>query len=315
LIIGFRYRNKRRQKVQNIQTADMKLDQTNYIGINVNNNVQPSRVNQSKELLTWTLSYSDIIIGDKIGQGNFGVVYRGQYRSGKVAVKMILQGFSQDQFDDFMNEVNTMGSIRPHSNVVQFQGYCIHKDQVMLVTELCEGGSLYSLISSNMPMNRALVMKIIKGSASGIHHLHKEGIIHRDLAARNILLTASLDPKVSDFGMSRILDNTEDNPQKTEATVGPVKWMSPELLKHRLYSEKSDAWSFGVIIYEVASRKGPYATYSPIQVSIGVATREITLEPSPNYPELGILQRKCMQYEPKDRPNFTEICGILADIA
>ena len=111
--------------------------------------------------------------------------------------------------------------------------------------------------------------EIVKGIASGLLHLHMEGIVHRDLAARNVLLSGDYTPKVSDFGMSRITSSSEKT-GITSKDVGPVKydtfiitltqirWMSPESVLNREYSTKSDVWSFGVTVFEVLTQTDPY---------------------------------------------------------
>jgi serine/threonine protein kinase len=85
----------------------------------------------------------------------------------------------------------------------------------------------------------------VKGIAAGMLHLHNHNIIHRDLAARNILLSGTGDPKISDFGMSRILQKEEEG--KTKTNIGPIRWMAPESLANQTYSKKSDVWSFGIV--------------------------------------------------------------------
>jgi len=260
---------------------------------------------------TWQLNYKEINLEEKIGEGYYSTVFKGSYRSGEVAVK-VLSGLTKKDFEIYMNEVTLMCSIRPQSNVVQFLGYCIHNSELLLVTELCAGGSLFKLIYSSSPIEPNQTIRFIKGIASGLHHLHQEGIIHRDLAARNILLTRGMDIKISDFGLSRFVQSDHVEGMKTVADIGPVRWMSPELLSDRLYSFKSDVWSFGVVIYEVVERKLPYENLSLEQVASKVSTNSVSLTLSTKkFPKLENLMKLCLNPNSKQRPELSQICEML----
>ena len=139
-----------------------------------------------------------------------------------------------------------------------------------LITEFLENGSLIDYLKN--PDNKvdiSLQIRLIRGIANGMRHLQLEHIIHKgkkrndykfnllDLAARNILLSKDLSPKVSDFGLSKIMPaSTVTVYSKTD--VGPIKWMSPESLQKKVYSHKSDVWSFGITCLEVFLRHTPY---------------------------------------------------------
>jgi serine/threonine protein kinase len=144
------------------------------------------------------------------------------------------------------------------------------------IIEYCGGGSLYALLRrSDKALTQESQIKILKGIAAGMYHLHSENIIHRDLAARNILLTDDLIPKVSDFGLSRQKESDEN---VTESASGPLKWMAPEALKERKYSTKSDVWSFGVVVWEVVHKEDPYPGLTPARAAMGVVFENLRLE-------------------------------------
>jgi len=153
-----------------------------------------------------------------------------------VAIKVLKGAFSSKQMEDFRAEGALMARLRPHKNVVQFLGICQQPPSMIL--EFCEGGNLFDfVIQKNLSVDDQL--DIMKGIGAGMLHLSYEKIVHRDLAARNILLDRGHIPKVSDFGMSRvIIDNTNEGQTKTN--VGPIKWMAPESIRTSEYSEKSD---------------------------------------------------------------------------
>lgn len=136
----------------------------------------------------WLIPYSDLTFQKKLGQGAFGVVFRGKWRTAPVAIKQsTILAVDQDALEDFKQEALLMLSLQPHPNCVQVLGICVHETNVYVILELCPQGSLESLLKSgNLSVERKL--KIISGFAAGVAHLHENGIIHRDLAARNILI-------------------------------------------------------------------------------------------------------------------------------
>jgi serine/threonine protein kinase len=104
--------------------------------------------------------------------------------------------------------------------------------------------------------------------ASGMYHLHQHNIVHRDLAARNILIGSDCHLKISDFGMSRILMQSQEG--KTNANIGPVCWMAPEAIAYKNYSKSSDVWSFGIVVYEIVSQKEPHSDRDIIHAAVAI---------------------------------------------
>merc|ERR1711862_596780 len=98
-----------------------------------------------------------------------------------------------------------------------------------------------------------------------MQHIAASGIIHRDLAARNVLLTEHWGAKISDFGLSRTKKQEMDG-HVSKADVGPIRWMAPEAMNSKFTSEKSDVWSFGVLVYEVLTRRYPYPDSNNVEV-------------------------------------------------
>jgi len=258
------------------------------------------------QLAAFEIEFSDLTFGDEIGRGAYGVVFKGKWRGGNVALK-IIQNVNRDEV---AMEASLMKQIRPHSNVVQFLGVCDRPDCLVLVTEFVNQGSLVNFLWTEK-LESAQLKQILSGTAAGMYHLANEGIVHRDLAARNILLqkfAPDIVPKITDFGMSRfVLQETG-----TTATVtGPLKWMAPESLNSGSYSEKSDVWSFGVLMWEVLSRgETPYPTIDPVQASIKVATRQLRLTPPESAPQaVKDLMLLCFSWEADQRPTFKQICN------
>jgi len=150
-------------------------------------------------------------------------------------------------------------------------------------------------------------IKIARGIASGMYHLVSENIIHRDLAARNVLLTKDLTPKISDFGYSRLVQES-DSGNKTTSTVGPLKWMAPESITEQIYNEKTDVWSFGVTIWELITASDPYPELSPIEAAFQVSREKRTLKiPESDLLILTEILTSCFQFYPQNRATFKEI--------
>ncbi|KAF3457341.1 hypothetical protein FNV43_RR01998 [Rhamnella rubrinervis] len=192
-----------------------------------------------------------------LGQGGFGSVYKGQLvNEQEVAVKRLSKHSTQGM-QEFKNEVTVIAKLQ-HRNLVKLLGCCVHKEERMLIYEYLPNKSLDHFIfdatrRAHLDWNKRF--EIVCGIARGILYLHQDSrlkIIHRDLKASNVLLDASMNPKISDFGMAKMFG--EDQIQaNTKRVVGTYGYMSPEYAMQGLYSTKSDIFSFGVLVLEIIS--------------------------------------------------------------
>ncbi|PRP84455.1 putative Leucine-rich repeat receptor protein kinase EXS precursor [Planoprotostelium fungivorum] len=253
------------------------------------------------------VDYREISDMAEIGSGAFGVVFKGLWRELNVAVKQIrAEHVTREQVEAFLKEVAILQNLRSHPNVVLFIGMTIPPQPLTMITEFCEGGSLYDFLRKNT-VGLEMKMEWITGIALGMLHLHKE-----NLAVRNILLTKHLEPKVTDFGMSRVTESADERGAKTNTNVGPVKWMAPEALKERQYSTKSDVWSFGVVIWEIIEVSEPFPDMTPVEAAVAIISEKKRLEIPDTDPQLQMLMQICWSELPDDRPNFKMIVRSLA---
>ncbi|CAB4275909.1 unnamed protein product [Prunus armeniaca] len=202
---------------------------------------------------------------NKLGQGGFGTVYKGQLPNDqKIAVKRLCKTSGQG-IKEFKNEVALIARLQ-HRNLVKLLGCCIQGEDRMLVLEYLPNKSLDFFVFDHS--RRSLLdwkkrFEIINGVARGVLYLHQDSrlrIIHRDLKTSNVLLDAEMNPKISDFGMARIFhgDQLQD---KTNRVVGTYGYMSPEYAVFGRYSTKSDVFSFGIILLEIVGGKKNNGSY------------------------------------------------------
>ncbi|XP_050108989.1 G-type lectin S-receptor-like serine/threonine-protein kinase RKS1 isoform X5 [Malus sylvestris] len=209
------------------------------------------------DLTTIAAATGNFSVANKLGKGGFGSVYKGVLHNGKeVAVKRLSKHSGQG-IEEFKNEVVIIAKLQ-HRNLVKIIGCCVEAEEKMLIYEYVPNKSLDSFIFDETKRNLLDWTKrfeIICGIARGILYLHQDSrlrIVHRDLKASNVLLDASMNAKIADFGMARIFlgDQCEAN---THRVVGTYGYMSPEYAMEGLFSVKSDVYSFGVLLLEIVS--------------------------------------------------------------
>ncbi|XP_028903134.1 ephrin type-A receptor 7 isoform X9 [Ornithorhynchus anatinus] len=264
------------------------------------------------------LDASCIKIERVIGAGEFGEVCSGRLKlPGKrdvaVAIKTLKVGYTEKQRRDFLCEASIMGQF-DHPNVVHLEGVVTRGKPVMIVIEYMENGALDAFLRKHDGQFTVIqLVGMLRGIAAGMRYLADMGYVHRDLAARNILVNSNLVCKVSDFGLSRVI---EDDPEAVYTTTQggkiPVRWTAPEAIQYRKFTSASDVWSYGIVMWEVMSYgERPYWDMSNQDVI--KAIEEGYRLPAPMDCPAGLhqLMLDCWQKDRGERPKFEQIVGIL----
>ncbi|KAI5627749.1 ephrin type-A receptor 7 isoform X5 [Silurus asotus] len=263
------------------------------------------------------LDASCIKIERVIGAGEFGEVCSGRLKlPGKrdvpVAIKTLKVGYTEKQRRDFLCEASIMGQF-DHPNVVHLEGVVTRGKPVMIVIEYMENGALDAFLRKHDGQFTVIqLVGMLRGIAAGMRYLSDMGYVHRDLAARNILVNSNLVCKVSDFGLSRVID---DDPEAVYTTTGgkiPVRWTAMEAIQYRKFTSASDVWSYGIVMWEVMSYgERPYWDMSNQDVIKAIEEGYRLPAPMDCPPGLHQLMLDCWQKERADRPKFDQIVAIL----
>uniref|UniRef100_A0AAR2J754 receptor protein-tyrosine kinase n=1 Tax=Pygocentrus nattereri TaxID=42514 RepID=A0AAR2J754_PYGNA len=252
-----------------------------------------------------------------IGAGEFGEVFRGLLKlPGRsevaVAIKTLKPGYTEKQRQDFLSEASIMGQFS-HQNIIRLEGVVTKFKHAMIITEYMENGALDQYLRDHDgELSSYQLVGMLNGIAAGMKYLSDMNYVHRDLAARNILVNGNLECKVSDFGLSRVL---EDYPEGTYTTSGgkiPIRWTAPEAIAYRKFTSASDVWSFGIVMWEVmASGERPYWDMSNHEVM--KAINEGFRLPAPMDCPSAIYQLmlQCWMQDRSKRPRFLDIVNLL----
>ncbi|EGC32773.1 cGMP binding protein with small GTPase-serine/threonine kinase-dep-rasgef-gram-and two cGMP binding domains [Dictyostelium purpureum] len=281
----------------------------------------------------------EIKISKEVGRGAFGIVYEAEWRNDYIALKKLLLpttgGDSADGqpepdaaalmedrlkvFREFRHEVYSMSRLN-HPNVMKISGFCIQP--LCMALEYVRYGSLYSLLSNNtIEIGWGLRLQIAIEIAKGMQHLHSHNppVIHRDLKSPNVLLNGITEGSnnvatIIDFGTSTALYGGA----ALIRCVDQPLWLAPEVLACTAYSEPSDVYSFGIILWELYTRAHPFDEFSFGQWMSKLEDEIIRglrpTIPSTCPPEYVELIQSCWTHEPNSRPTFTSIVEALGQI-
>ncbi|KAA0062954.1 putative serine/threonine-protein kinase [Cucumis melo var. makuwa] len=281
-----------------------------------------------KELKVATEDFS---LANKIGEGGFGSVYKGKLKDGKIAAIKVLSAESRQGLREFLTEINVISEIE-HENLVQLYGCCVDDNHRILVYNYLENNSLAQTLLgrgySSILFNWRTRSKICIGIARGLAFLHEDvqpHIIHRDIKASNILLDHDLSPKISDFGLAKLIPASMTH--VSTRVAGTIGYLAPEYAIRGQVTRKSDIYSFGVLLVEIVSGRWNTNTQLPIgeqyllertwnlyergELVLLVDTSlngDFDAEVACKYLKIGLL---CTQDSPKLRPSMSTVVKML----
>ncbi|XP_061668963.1 mitogen-activated protein kinase kinase kinase 7 isoform X5 [Syngnathoides biaculeatus] len=257
------------------------------------------------------INYEDIEVEEVVGRGAFGVVCKAKWKGKDVAIKTIE---SESERKAFIVELRQLSRVN-HPNIVKLYGSC--SNPVCLVMEYAEGGSLYNVLHGAEPLpcySASHAMSWCLQCSQGVAYLHgmkPKALIHRDLKPPNLLLVAGGTVlKICDFGTACDIQTHMTN------NKGSAAWMAPEVFEGSNYSEKCDVFSWGIILWEVVTRRKPFDEIGGPAFRIMWAVHNGTRPPLiKNLPKpIENLMTRCWSKDPSQRPSMEEIVKIMTHL-
>uniref|UniRef100_A0A8C7M5Y3 non-specific protein-tyrosine kinase n=1 Tax=Oncorhynchus kisutch TaxID=8019 RepID=A0A8C7M5Y3_ONCKI len=262
----------------------------------------------------WILNHEDVLLGELLGKGNFGEVFKGTLRDKTpVAVKTCKEDLPQELKIKFLSEARILKQY-DHANIVKLIGVCTQRQPIYIVMELVSGGDFLSFLRKKKEdLKTKQLVKFSLDAAAGMAYLELKNCIHRDLAARNCLVGESNLLKISDFGMSRQEDDGIYSSSGLKQI--PIKWTAPEALNYGRYSSESDVWSYGILLWETFSLgvcPYPGMTNQQAREQVEKGYRMSCPQKCPD--EVYKVMQKCWEYKPENRPKFADLQKELASV-
>ncbi|XP_042368831.1 protein-tyrosine kinase 2-beta-like [Plectropomus leopardus] len=264
----------------------------------------------------YRISRDDIVVGRILGEGFFGEVHNGVYKSPSgerinVAIKTCKDCLGEVK-EKFLSEADLMKNL-DHPHIVRLIGV-IEVDPVWIVMELYEHGELGKyLVEEKYIMTTATLILYCLQICKALAYLEGLNMVHRDIAVRNILVATPECVKLGDFGLSRYVEEQEY--YKASVSRLPIKWMAPESINFRRFTTASDVWMFGVCVWEIFSMaQQPFFWLENGQVINQLESGVRLPKPQQCPPTVYSLLTRCWAYEPQGRPGFNQLVCSLSDI-
>jgi len=303
------------------KTAQMGVPGVLYASVN------PEYLNSNEVYIPdeWEVPREKIELIKELGKGSFGMVYEGigydileDEPKLRVAVKTVNENASIRDRIEFLQEASIMKAFNCN-HIVRLLGVVSQGQPTLVVMELMERGDLKSFLrnrrpeerGARLPPNLAETLQMAAEIADGMSYLAARKFVHRDLAARNCMVTADFTVKIGDFGMTRDVYET-DYYRKGGKGLLPVRWMAPESLRDGIFTTASDVWSYGVVLWEMATLAAqPYPGKSNEDVLRFVVDGGILEQPDDCSDRLYNMMSNCWKTDPRARPSFLEIVQFL----
>lgn len=219
-----------------------------------------------------TLDFSELRMGKAVGAGRSGSTFSAHWNGRVVAAKVVDlsaaaksksggDALAKELLREFRREEEVASALR-HPNIVQFLGSASAPPRYCLVFEFMEGGTLAEVLRRNRkaPLD---FFRLASDMAQGMSYLHEHSVMHRDLKSSNVLLDAQGTAKISDFGLSCVMELGRS--ADLTAETGTYGWMAPEVIRHEPYSSKADVYSFAVVLWELLAKDVPFKGQTPMQ--------------------------------------------------
>ncbi len=266
----------------------------------------------SANLCRWVIPFEQIQEGEQIGMGSYGIVSRGKWKGVDVAIKrFVKQSLDERHMLEFRAEIAVLAELR-HPNIVLFIGACVRSPNLCIVTEYVSRGSLQDILfNAAIKLTCARKITLLRNACLGIAYLHSLDpmIIHRDLKPSNLLVDENWNVKVADFGFARI-----KQANVTMTRCGTPCWTAPEIIRGERYSESADVYSFGIIMWQVFTRKQPYTGRNFMNVALDVldgCRPPIQNECPSSY---AVTMKRCWDSTPADRPTMEELVQFFSAV-
>lgn len=228
------------------------------------------------------------------------IVYEGEWRYEKVCVKKIQQN------DNICNELFVLSKCI-HPKIVQFLGFNRQEDNVYIVFEYMENGNLFEYLRNHdlTPIQKIDIMLDVSIALHYLHNRYPAMVIHRDIKPTNILIDKNGDAKLSDFGISKIIQRGASNSRER----GTYTWMAPEVLIGTSYNHLADIYSLGLVIYYIWTDRMPFdkCNFSVIQLVFAKLQYQIKVENIDDNERINTLVKQCTNYDQHERPNTETI--------
>ncbi|XP_078275044.1 proto-oncogene tyrosine-protein kinase Src-like isoform X1 [Rhinoraja longicauda] len=271
--------------------------------------VKPQTQGLAKD--AWEIPRESLRLEVKLGQGCFGEVWMGTWNgTTKVAIKTLKPGTMSPEA--FLQEAQIMKKLR-HDKLVQLYAV-VSEEPIYIVTEYMSKGSLLDFLKGEMGKYLRLPQLVDMAAqiSAGMAYVERMNYVHRDLRAANILVGESLVCKVADFGLARLIEDNEYTAR--QGAKFPIKWTAPEAALYGRFTIKSDVWSFGILMTELATKgRVPYPGMVNREV-LDQVERGYRMPCPPECPEsLHDLMIQCWKKEPEERPTFEYLQAFLED--
>ena len=277
----------------------------------------------------------DVIMKNKerIGEGGFGIIYKAKWmkdrgpidrislffgvdKSETVAIKKFRgDNFTEENEKEFLNEAAIM-SMLDSPYIIKFFGFFTFRKRFWITMEYLENKSLYTFLHSERVLkpvwSQLKQVNMALDIARGLDYLHRIKILHRDIKSHNILLDEDLNPKLCDLGFAKIKEHSRSTTNSKQPTC---YWTALEVFKQDIYTEASEIYSYGLVLFEILTSKVPFEKHLTEYALVKALKREKRLKiPDTALPEFKDMINRCSRKEPKDRPALNEVINVFSQL-